>query len=72
MTCIACITALEQGAFAVYELAAFHPELLVTMPRTFARPQDVGEWLVRCAGALRQRAIFGDPSGNTHLAPEGA
>lgn len=60
MSCPSCIKALEQGAFAIYELAAFHPELLVALPATLTTPQEVGEWLVRCAGKLRTRLVFGE------------
>lgn len=55
MPCPTCIAALEQGATALREVAAFRPELLPPLPEAgLATPAAVAEWLVRTAGRCRQ------------------
>lgn len=54
MSCPGCITALEQGAYAVFELAKTRPDLLPAEPPKFESYKDLGEFLVILAGKLRQ------------------
>lgn len=53
MPCAVCQRALEQGGGAVYELLAFHPELLPELPDRALTWREIAEFLVRAAGAVR-------------------
>jgi hypothetical protein len=62
MPCPSCIHALEQGAHATYEVAAFAPELLPPLPERLTDWRELAALLVRLAGALRVAADSAPPT----------
>lgn len=57
MPCASCIRALEQGAYALYELEAFRPELLPPLPATgLTDSKAVAEYLILAAACVRNDA----------------
>jgi hypothetical protein len=62
MPCQNCIKALEQGAAALYEVSAFHPEYLLPLPEGgFKTVEALAEWIVRGAGNMREPASVALP-----------